>query len=127
MLPKLFWAAVAIGLVVTGISEFRSYKSQIEEKTAPPMGGEIAAATAKAASSAAKPVSPAADADVKTKLDAAKQYVDRKEYVTAEDIYRQVVEAQPNNVEALRGLASVLYREDKIEESADVLARLPKN
>jgi hypothetical protein len=30
-------------------------------------------------------------------------------------------------VDALTGLASVLYREDKIEESAAVLDRIPKN
>ena len=53
--------------------------------------------------------------------------MDRKEYVTAEDIYKQVVQAEPNNEEALKGLASVLYREDKIDESAAVLERLPKN
>ena len=43
----------------------------------------------------------------------ASRYVDRKEYPTAEDIYRQVVKAEPNNVDALKALASVLYREDQ--------------
>ena len=65
--------------------------------------------------------------DTKTKLDAAKQYMERKEYATAEDIYKQVVEAEPHNVDALTGLASVLYRQDKMEESAAVLDRIPKN
>jgi len=30
-------------------------------------------------------------------------------------------------VDAMKGLASVLYREDKIEESAAILDKLPKN
>ena len=33
----------------------------------------------------------AANADVKTKLQAAQEYADRKEYSTAEDIYKQVL------------------------------------
>jgi thioredoxin-like negative regulator of GroEL len=45
----------------------------------------------------------------------------------AEDIYKQVIKAEPGNVDAIKALASVLYREDKIEESAAVLDRLPKN
>jgi thioredoxin-like negative regulator of GroEL len=44
----------------------------------------------------------------------------------AEDIYKQVLKTEPNNVDALKGLASVLYREDKIEESAAILDKLPK-
>jgi DNA-binding NarL/FixJ family response regulator/tetratricopeptide (TPR) repeat protein len=75
----------------------------------------------------AKPVPPASGADTKTKLEAARQYVERKEYATAEDIYKQIVQAEPNNVDALKALASVLYREDKIEESTQILDRLPKN
>jgi len=33
---------------------------------------------------------------------------------------------EPANVDAMKALASVLYREDKIEESAAVLDKLPK-
>ena len=44
----------------------------------------------------------------------------------AEDIYKQVLKAEPNNFEAMKALASVLYREDKIEESAAILDKLPK-
>lgn len=68
-----------------------------------------------------------APATPSSKLDAADQYADHKEYATAEAIYRQVVQAEPHNVRALKGLAKVLYNEDKIEESATVLDSLPKN
>jgi cytochrome c-type biogenesis protein CcmH/NrfG len=70
---------------------------------------------------------PASSADSKTKLEAARQYADRKEYATAEDIYKQVLQADPNNTEVIKALASVLYREDKLDESAAMLDRLPKN
>jgi thioredoxin-like negative regulator of GroEL len=59
-------------------------------------------------------------------MDAAKQYADSKEYQTAEDIYKQVVQAEPNNEEAIKALASVQYREGKIEDSAATLDRLQK-
>ena len=80
-----------------------------------------------AAAEPGKPAPPPATADTKTKLLAAQQYSDRKDYPLAEDIYKQVVAAEPNNVEALKGLASVLYREDKVDESAAILDRIPKN
>ena len=70
---------------------------------------------------------PPASADTKTKLQAAVQYTDRKDYSTAEDIYKQVLKSEPNNVEALKGLASVLYREDKIDESTSILDKIPRN
>ena len=60
-------------------------------------------------------------------MQAAEQYIERKEYPMAEDIYKQVLQSEPNNVEAMKALASVLYREDKIEESAAILDKLPKN
>jgi thioredoxin-like negative regulator of GroEL len=71
-------------------------------------------------------VAPAADADTRTKMLAASEYTERKEYSMAEDIYKQVLKTEPKNVEALKALASVLYREDKIEESAAILDKLPK-
>jgi tetratricopeptide (TPR) repeat protein len=73
------------------------------------------------------PAPPPSTADAKTKLLAAEQYSDRKDYSMAESIYRQIVADDPNNVEALKGLASVLYREDKVDESAAILDRIPKN
>ena len=59
-------------------------------------------------------------------LQAAGEYTERKNYTMAEGIYRQVLKAEPNNVDAMTALASVLYREDKIEESAAILDKLPK-
>jgi DNA-binding NarL/FixJ family response regulator len=69
---------------------------------------------------------PSAGADTKTKMQAAEEYSDRKEYSMAENIYKQVLQSEPNNPDAMKGLASVLYRQDKIEESAAILAKLPK-
>ena len=71
-------------------------------------------------------VAPLADADTKTKLQAAEQYMERKDYAMAEDIYKQVYKAEPTNADVMKALASVLYREDKIEESAAILDKLPK-
>jgi DNA-binding NarL/FixJ family response regulator len=77
-------------------------------------------------SAPAKLVAPAAGADTKTKLQAAQEYTERKDYSMAEEIYKQVLKAEPNNFDAMKALASVLYREDKIEESAAILDKLPK-
>ncbi len=87
-------------------------------------GAKSASTTTATRPAATKP--PAADADSKTRLQAAQNYTDSKNYPMAEDLYKQVLNAEPNNVEALRGLASVLYREDKIDEAAGVLDRIPK-
>ena len=70
-----------------------------------------------------KPVN--AGTDTKSKMEAADDYVRRKEYPMAEEIYRQVVKSEPRNVDAMKGLASVLYRQDKIEESAAILDKIP--
>jgi len=128
LIPKIFWAVVVVAALGVGGYEIHSARTAGSDSNATPaMGTEIKTAADNAAKAAAKPAPPANSADTKTKLEAAKQYVDRKEYATAEDIYKQVVQAEPNNVEALTGLASVLYREDKIEESTTILDRLPKN
>jgi tetratricopeptide (TPR) repeat protein len=67
-----------------------------------------------------------ANADIKTKLQAAQQYSDTRDYALAEDIYKHIVADDPNNVDALKGLASVLYREGKVDESADILDKIPR-
>jgi DNA-binding NarL/FixJ family response regulator len=85
-----------------------------------------AAADDSAATRPANVAPPAANAPSKTKLEAAKNYVDLKNYAMGEDLYKQVIASEPANVEALQGLASVLYREDKIEEAAAILDRIPK-
>ncbi len=89
-------------------------------------GSKTADSPSAVAPAASGPAPPAANADTKTKMAAAQQYTDSKDYARAEEIYKQVVAAEPNNVEALKGLASVLYREDKVDESAAILDRIPK-
>ena len=131
LVPIVFWVLVLAGITFAVVSWHRS--SDDSSTSAPPLGKEIQTANSKATAAAAAPKPAAtppptvAGGDTKTRLDAAKQAMDRKEYTTAEDIYKQVVQAEPHNVDALTGLASVLYREDKIEESAAVLDRIPKN
>jgi DNA-binding NarL/FixJ family response regulator/predicted negative regulator of RcsB-dependent stress response len=124
---KMIWLAlgvlIVLGIVVVDLR--RSSSSKHSTETAPSSASSPATGAAAPASSA--PTPPSANSDVKTKMDAAQQYSDRKEYSAAEDIYRQVIKADPNNVDALKALASVLYREDKIEESAAILDKLPKN
>ncbi len=119
---KWFWIGVLI-LIVGGYAVMKLSQRTSSASTAAP-------AVPGAADSAAPPPSvaaPAAGADTKTKLLAAGQYTDRKDYSTAEDIYKQVLKNEPKNVEALKGLASVLYREDKIDESTAILDQIPKN
>jgi DNA-binding NarL/FixJ family response regulator/TolA-binding protein len=120
----IFWAVVAaVILVIVGVM-------QISARTGRGTAGlptTTASGTAPGNSAVTRSVvRPPAGADTKTKLQAAEQYTERKDYSMAEDIYKQVLQAEPNNVEAMKALASVLYREDKIEESAAVLDKLPK-
>jgi cytochrome c-type biogenesis protein CcmH/NrfG len=116
---KWFWIGVVIliagGYGVTKLSQRASPVS--------PAG----AASAGSATPAPSLSAPPASADTKTKLQAASQYTDRKDYSTAEDIYKQVLKSEPKNVDALKGLASVLYREDKIDESTAILDQIPRN
>jgi len=131
LMPVFFWVLVLAGITGAIVLGIRSKDDDSSTAKVPPVGKELQAASANAAAAAAAPPKQAAPVvagtDTKTRLDAAKQYMDRKEYTTAEDIYRQILTAEPRNVDALTGLASVLYREDKIEESAAVLDRIPKN
>ena len=120
---KVFWIVVVCVLAVTGIvfGVLRMTSGTGSTTTSP--GGASVAGTG-SGGSAPKPAPPAS-ADTKTKMQAAQEYTDRKEYATAEDLYKQVVKAEPNNAEAIKALASVLYREDKIEESASWIDKLP--
>jgi tetratricopeptide (TPR) repeat protein len=120
LVPKIFWAAMAVAIIAGGVYEFHFKHSDDDAVvTTSPSGAPLK-------SKAAKVAPPSANANTKTKMEAAKQYADRKEYQTAEDIYNQVVEAEPNNEDAIKGLASVQYREGKIEDSAATLDRLQK-
>jgi tetratricopeptide (TPR) repeat protein len=121
----VFWSLL-LGFVILGGLVWAAAKFVSSSKSSP--GTPAAAAGSASAVSGGKSAAPpAASADTKTKMLAAEQYSDRKEYNMAEDLYKQIVAAEPDNVEALKGLASVLYREDKVDESAAILDRIPKN
>ncbi len=83
------------------------------------------AATSPAATAQQEP--PPASADTNAQMQAARQYTDRKEYSTAEDIYKRILQAEPNNVDATKALADVFYRDGKLDESAAMLDKLPRN
>lgn len=120
--PKIFWMVIgALALVVIGIVYGPGwFYSGKKDSTA-----TAAASNPASAPTPAKPASPLLGADTKTKMQAAEQYTENKDYALAEDIYKQILKAEPNNVDAMKALASVLYREDKIEESAAILEKLP--
>jgi len=127
--PKIFWMVVA-AIVVIVVAAFQIPKLFSGGRSAATAGAAASSApgnpAAAGGAASAKLVAPAADADTRTKMQAASEYTERKEYSMAEDIYKQVLKTEPKNVEALKALASVLYREDKIEESAAILDKLPK-
>jgi DNA-binding NarL/FixJ family response regulator len=125
--PQVFWMVVfAIVIIVVASFEVPKLFS----------GGKSAGSASAAGSSApdgsapdaapAKVAAPPPNADNKTKIQAAGEYTDRKEYAMAEDLYKQVLKSEPNNVDVMKALASVLYREDKIDESAAILDKLPR-
>jgi DNA-binding NarL/FixJ family response regulator/TolA-binding protein len=124
--PKMFWMAVAVVILIVA-GAFQAPK--LFRSSRPDAGTAASAAVAPGTTSdasAPKPSAPPASADTNTKLQAAADYTDRKDYAMAEDIYKQVLKSEPSNVDAMKALASVLYREDKIEESAAILDKLPK-
>ena len=127
---KVFWIAIAV-LAVIVAGAFQIPKLLSHDKSSAPAPGTTAANGSSPASSdsAASPkVSPPPPgADTATRMKAAAQYADNKEYTLAENIYKDVLKAEPNNADARKALASVLYREDKIEESAAELEKLPRN
>jgi DNA-binding NarL/FixJ family response regulator len=126
--PKVFWIAVAAAGVIA-VAFFQGPKLFHGGKSAASASAANVSAPSGSAADAAAPAkltAPPAGADTKTKLQAAEEYTERKDYSMAEDIYKQVLKAEPNNVDAMKALASVLYREDKIEESAAILDKLPK-
>jgi tetratricopeptide (TPR) repeat protein len=55
----------------------------------------------------------------------AADFAVQKDYAKAENIYRLVIKSEPNNREAIKELASVLFRQQRYEESAAVLKTLP--
>jgi TolA-binding protein len=122
--PKVFWP-VLVGL---GVVIFLAIQiPRISRNSTPRAASAPAAGPAPADATASKPPKVDIGTDTRTRMQAAQEYADRKDYTTAEDIYKQILKSEPNNVEAMKALASVLYREDKIEESAAILEKLPKN
>ena len=71
-------------------------------------------------------MAPAPPTDTMTKLQSAQTFAAGKDYPTAESIYRQILVTEPTNVDAIKGLASVLYREDKIDEAVAALGTLDR-
>jgi DNA-binding NarL/FixJ family response regulator len=126
--PKVFWITVfAIGIIV--VASFQAPKLFSGGKSAGGAADAPAAASGagdSAPSAAPKLAALPAGADNKTKIQAAGEYTERKDYAMAEDLYKQVLKSEPNNVDVMKALASVLYREDKIEESAAILDKLPR-
>jgi tetratricopeptide (TPR) repeat protein len=120
--PKIFWAVMGVAIIAGGVYEFHFKPPDDDDAvvTTSPDGAQTSP------KGNAKVAPPSSSASTTTKMEAAKQYADRKEYQTAEDIYKQVVQAEPSNEEAIKALASVQYREGKIEESAATLDRLQK-
>lgn len=118
---KRLWLAVAvIVLLAGGYALVRRSAHGGSQTTA-------TAASPGAPNAQAQAQRPAQNADTATKMQAAQEYASRKEYSLAENIYKEVIQSEPNNVDALKELASVLYKDDKIEESAAILDKLPKN
>jgi len=113
---------LVLGLAVWGFTRLSG------PRKAPPSGPDAVASSPGSASGAhpTQLTPPPPNADTKTKLQAAQNYVDSKDYPMAEDIYKQILNSEPKNVDALQGLATVLYREDKIDEAAAILDRIPK-
>ena len=92
-------------------------------------GRPTTTAVASGAPGAAPPpakVTIAPGASSKARLEAASQAADNKDYATAEQILKDLVQAEPNNPDALKALASALYRQDKIAESTAILDKIPK-
>lgn len=55
----------------------------------------------------------------------AADFAAEKSYVKAESTYRLILKSDPNNREAIKELASVLFRQQKYDEAAAVLKNLP--
>ncbi|MGI8991476.1 MAG: tetratricopeptide repeat protein [Bryobacteraceae bacterium] len=67
---------------------------------------------------------PAASLTETSPIDSARAYLQRHEYAKAEEIYRTILKTDPRNREVVLALADVLYRQNKFEESANVLKAL---
>lgn len=120
--PIVFWPVLIVFvLIVAGLVALsRDQRSKLKAETPATPVAPAPVAAAPAAVPAAAP------GDTAAQLQAAQDAADAKDYQKAENLYRTIIALQPANLDALKGLASVLYREDKIEESAAILDKLPK-
>jgi hypothetical protein len=62
---------------------------------------------------------------IPAQLQTAADYVAAKDYAKAESAYRLILKTDPNNREAIKELASVLFRQQRYDEAALVLKSLP--
>lgn len=126
-MPKRVLAGV-VGLVMFGLVGWGIVTLVVEPPDAPATETASGVPADGEGKGKASPQVPKAGAvDTKTKIQAAQEAMDHKDYAVAEDVYRTVLKSEPNNVEAIKGLASVLFREDKTEEAAAILDKLPKD
>ena len=119
--PLLVWGGIAAALALGG-AVYLFYPPSSLSNGAAATSGVSGSKPAAGKPAPLRKLPPGAD--TRTRMQAAQEYVDRKEYAMAEDLYKQVVQAEPQNAEAVKALASVLYREDKLAESAAVLDKL---
>jgi DNA-binding NarL/FixJ family response regulator len=115
----MIWGGIS-GLLVIGAILYFGVRTPAEPGAAQVVAGGRSANPAVQAQAVKLPPG----ADTQTKMRTAQEYADRKEYPAAEEIYKQVIQAEPDNADALKALASVLYREDKLAESAAVLDKI---
>jgi tetratricopeptide (TPR) repeat protein len=71
------------------------------------------------------PLSEAELTGTAAQLRMAADFAVQKDYAKAENIYRLVIKSEPANRVAIKELASVLFRQQRYEESAAVLKTLP--
>jgi thioredoxin-like negative regulator of GroEL len=65
--------------------------------------------------------------DTQTRLELAKVLTYDKKYAEAIEAYRQVLAAEPNNIEAKIGLTEVLYYSGKSDEAASEIKDIPED
>jgi putative thioredoxin len=69
---------------------------------------------------------PAAPSPLEEALDVAKQAIADGDYASAENIYKQVVQRQPDHAGALVGLARCALAADDLEDAKRIAARIPE-
>lgn len=117
----------AVAVVILGLVGWGVVALVVESPDPPSTDATVTANPADGKEGAANSVTKPGAVDSKTKIQAAQEAMDHKDYAVAEDVYRSVLKTEPNNAEAIKGLASVLFREDKTDEAAAILDKLPKD